>query len=1370
YKNSIKNTNSTIYGIETTKTKLPPDQTANLTIAKGYGSGQNSFKGNIAEIIVYKEALTDSQRIAVENYLKAKWGIFACSIITSNGYNAGIQYGDPTNGSGSVACRNGYSGGPINYTCNIAGVASGISGTCTPYVCNGGVPNGVGYAGLSSASGDGTISCSNGYSGNINYYCNSSGNAVISGSCTANVCSATLTGGVSGFNSASNKASGNNCNTILSPLQCPDGYVKQLSTTNCDANGNLICSGSSVEIANCNLATCTTKLNNGSLLLNKTTGESCNAIFSSLTCNNGYRKPTNFSSNCDANGNLVCQATGETSIGDCLINSCTITNIASNPATHGATVTCANGYNASSGGALIANCPTHNDAGSLAGNITCQENNCTAKLTNGSSNTNIKTNDSYVEIFKNLTCNKGYGKPLNSSLVGFAVCNSASEEKILGDCSPKTCAIALANGSTFSANDNGDALQTDSDYVSNFAKLTCNNGYQTPVSNLANCNSASANDACLDNGKLNCANGNQTFIVGSCSALTCQIPNIVNTASSQYIAPYTTLNHNSTVYCTNGYNPTSASLKASCLGDGSGVLNGGNCIKNRCYVSLTNGISASASTYETGDSLNNLIKFSEIFCNSGYYKPSSLSGNLNCSTYLGNVNIGSCLPNSCSASLTNGNNNITENHNTSCDTILANLTCPAGYNKSTTANCATLNCPTANSNIEIGSCTANTCNVSAGVGYDGINNITGSGVIDCNPGYTGNITYSCDSSAVSEATITGSCAPISCTVSVIDADVLNIALQTDNSVSSANSKTYSCKAGYSGSVQASCLAGVISYSGGCSNVVCTASASLVNGEITNPSNSSAYRLNNGQYTANLNYTNSPISVANNNIICNNQSGYGGTPAYTCSSDSTLVLSGCSLNKCQINSTAGYDIASTIYLDHNTSSSAINCATGYYKNQNNNTYTCQNNNLNGNVLNITPNHCNINICQINPISGYNIDSPIVLNYNQTSSAISCASGYSGTATPYTCNNTTIDGSTNNIAPTHCLINTCKVSLQNGSTTTNSYSHQTPLATILNDLSCNSGYTKPTNLVGNLTCTTNGSNVQIGSCISNTSCTANSSQINGTITNWGSYKLKNNSNQAFLNQALTENSTTNIECNTGYNGTPKYTCTGTSPNNVLTLKGCYPNTASSGSPQLTPSLWLEAKDNPIAAFGSVPSDGTAIGSWTSQSPDALGGNPIAVIQPTATSQPRYVSSSATFNNKPVIQFNNGTSGQSLVANSLNINSLLGNSSGDKTDTTIFLVQKVDTLSNSNSFSWYNSNNQRFNTHAYWTDNNLYFDFGICCEATGRSVKSNTSNALNPNIISYVKSSGGTTIHQSSVLFNDNTRSFTNSAHTLAITQNT
>lgn len=53
----------------------PQDQVAIGRYMDINGNGQRSLNGDIAEIIVYNSALSDSDRAAVENYLIQKWGI-----------------------------------------------------------------------------------------------------------------------------------------------------------------------------------------------------------------------------------------------------------------------------------------------------------------------------------------------------------------------------------------------------------------------------------------------------------------------------------------------------------------------------------------------------------------------------------------------------------------------------------------------------------------------------------------------------------------------------------------------------------------------------------------------------------------------------------------------------------------------------------------------------------------------------------------------------------------------------------------------------------------------------------------------------------------------------------------------------------------------------------------------------------------------------------------------------------------------------------------------------------------------------------------------------------------------------------------------
>jgi hypothetical protein len=94
--------------------------------------------------------------------------------------------------------------------------------------------------------------------------------------------------------------------------------------------------------------------------------------------------------------------------------------------------------------------------------------------------------------------------------------------------------------------------------------------------------------------------------------------------------------------------------------------------------------------------------------------------------------------------------------------------------------------------------------------------------------------------------------------------------------------------------------------------------------------------------------------------CNNTIGTT-TPATISAS------SGCTINQCTIALTTGYT-GLPITINHSQNSSTINCATGYSKNVNSATYTCNNTATTGSVLTINPNHCALNTCTIANATG------------------------------------------------------------------------------------------------------------------------------------------------------------------------------------------------------------------------------------------------------------------------------------------------------------------------------------------------------------------------------------------------------------------
>ena len=70
-----KNGGSAITGNTGTATPGTADAPQNLTIGSLGGSASVLWLGNIAEIIIYNAALSDTDRAAVESYLMSKWGI-----------------------------------------------------------------------------------------------------------------------------------------------------------------------------------------------------------------------------------------------------------------------------------------------------------------------------------------------------------------------------------------------------------------------------------------------------------------------------------------------------------------------------------------------------------------------------------------------------------------------------------------------------------------------------------------------------------------------------------------------------------------------------------------------------------------------------------------------------------------------------------------------------------------------------------------------------------------------------------------------------------------------------------------------------------------------------------------------------------------------------------------------------------------------------------------------------------------------------------------------------------------------------------------------------------------------------------------------
>ncbi len=282
-----------------------------------------------------------------------------------------------------------------------------------------------------------------------------------------------------------------------------------------------------------------------------------------------------------------------------------------------------------------------------------------------------------------------------------------------------------------------------------------------------------------------------------------------------------------------------------------------------------------------------------------------------------------------------------------------------------------------------------------------------------------------------------------------------------------------------------------------------------------------------------------------------------------------------------------------------------------------------------------------------------------------------------------------------------------------------------------IQCSTGVLQQNSGVSNVDCNNNLGGLP-GYCPGFSDCNVNS----GTIPNWQAYKATAN---VTLLRIDIPTINANIICNTGYVGIPKYTCkTEQGQNNFLALSGCYPKT---GFPQSIPSLWLETKDNPFMAFGgtNIPTIGTTISSWKSQSPDALGGSAIEVNQATEANKPVYISNG--INSFPALQFD---SSDNLSNLNISVDKLLGNLASKNT-ATLFVVQQVNNTNNSKSFKLSYSD-QQFALGAY-DGNSLFFDFGVCCNQY--SSINTTAFTTQPTILSLKKEGHNLYAYQNSQL---------------------
>gem|GEM_PF-2075470 len=456
---------------------------------------------------------------------------------------------------------------------------------------------------------------------------------------------------------------------------------------------------------------------------------------------------------------------------------------------HGDTIYCITGYTetlTNPSVALTANCAVASGSGTIVGG-TCTANVCNAVLsgTTGVGKTTpvpnaISTGDlipsslpTSPSPMNSLSCGTGYSIAWSGDGINKATCtNSHSTTNItVGSCVANSCnAILTSTTGVFGIGDTRsvpNAISTGITFSSaiTITGLSCGDDYNLSWgSGVAVCTGSdipvgNCTKNCLANNLANAIHGTTTSYVsgqtatcntgyggtgtqtrtcqndgtwnGICTANTCNMPagSNVNTATGQSSQTATAINHDTTLYCLNGYTASSA-LKADCSNAAGGAVSGGSCTANNCNAVLkkTSGDTVASTQVSTGTNLasTNTDLTNALSCGTGYSRAWSGTGTAFCTDSTTNITVGTCAINTC-----NSVSGITGYPaRTGSFTHLQALTCDDGYTAS--AGGITANCITSGEAATVsGSCTANnTCTIDNASG-----NKTHNTSVSCNTGY-----------------------------------------------------------------------------------------------------------------------------------------------------------------------------------------------------------------------------------------------------------------------------------------------------------------------------------------------------------------------------------------------------------------------------------------------------------------------------------------------------------------------------------------------------------------------------------------------------------------------------------------------------------
>jgi hypothetical protein len=598
--------------------------TANVSGVTNLVIGKN-YDGEIGEVVVFDRAIRDSEVVAIEKYLSAKWAVkfptetsdCLTGIITSAGCDhgkcsvsiAGVSDTQADEGSGSLTCdQTGYDSS-VSYTCS-SGVFTS-SGSCS---CDSGYSsvsgecrsqcNITGVTGIKDSTVDYTSSATSrncnatGFntSDAISYTCVGGLFSTVSGACDTCAAGYTLSGSAcvpitcsiaaaSGFNAKSGLAYETSATAISTP--CQAGY-SGTPTYTCTTTGAAVTSGTCDAIS-CSI-TSVAGFNDKSSLAYAT---SATAI--PTPCQGGYSGTPTYT--CTANGAAVIS-------GSCVAAAtCTITGVTGfnnqSSLSYAASATaipsaCQDGYTGS---------PTYTCTASGAATIsgTCNAITCTAPAGTGYG---AKSGLPYAATVGSgsFACDTGY-----SGTKTYTCASAGVAADISGTCTEITCTAPSGTGY---------AAQSSLAYAaSGSGSFSCSTGY-----------SGSKSYTCTSSGVA-------TSIGGTCTAITCTA--VAGTGyNAQSSLPYAVSGAGTFSCNASGYTGTK---NYTCTTSGAATITGGTCTSQGRWNLVSSTATSWGSMSNNPESTRGTSNNGPITCNS------STNGKIVVSSVVNPTNSGNAL-------------------------------------------------------------------------------------------------------------------------------------------------------------------------------------------------------------------------------------------------------------------------------------------------------------------------------------------------------------------------------------------------------------------------------------------------------------------------------------------------------------------------------------------------------------------------------------------------------------------------------------------------------------------------------------------------------------------------------------------------------